>query len=153
MLLESPLVNYNQISINGVPINLGTDSCRASFQAPFNKIDVSLTPTNCSLSYYEVRVTRAEDPYDIEVGSLAYWNTNIELNKIHSFSINITPEVFKLNEGEKIATFRISLYAKSSIDGSWDVSYLFFTFDQMNFIVSDGSDFSVLTDRDAPTDQ
>jgi hypothetical protein len=72
MLLESPLVNYNSISINGNPITLNTSSCRASFEPPYNKIDVSITPTNCSLRYYEVRVTRAEDPYDIEVGSLAY---------------------------------------------------------------------------------
>lgn len=72
MLLDSPLVNYNSISINGTPITMGASSCRASFNPPFNKIDVSITPTNCSLSHYEVRVTRAEDPYDIEVGSLAY---------------------------------------------------------------------------------
>ena len=150
MLLESPLVNYNSISINGVEVNLETDSCRASFQAPFNKIDVSLTPTNCSLSYYEVRVTRAEDPYDIEVGSLAYWNTNIALNKTHSFSINIIPEVFKLNEGEKTATFRISFYAKSSIDGSWDVTYLVFTLDNSYLCFSDGSTLEVLTTREAP---
>lgn len=71
MLLESPLVTY-KISINGNSIELNTSSCRASFSPPYNKIDVSMTPTNCSLRYQEVRVTRAEDPYDIEVGSLAY---------------------------------------------------------------------------------
>ena len=49
--------------------------------------------------------------------------------------------------------YRISFYAKNAIDGSWDVSYLFFTLDQMNFTLSDGSSFAVLTDRAAPTDQ
>lgn len=150
MLLESPLVNYNSISINGNPITLNTSSCRASFEPPYNKIDVSITPTNCSLRYYEVRVTRAEDPYDIEVGSLAYWNTNIALNKTLSFSINITPEIFKLKEGEKVAEFRLSFYAKSSEDGSWDVTYLVFTLDNSYLCFSDGSTFEVLTTKDAP---
>lgn len=150
MLLESPLVNYNSISINGNQIALGTSYCRVSFEPPHNKIDVSITPTNCSLRYYEVRVTRAEDPYDIEVGSLAYWNTNIALNKTLSFSIPVTPEIFQLKEGEKVAEFRISFYAKSSEDGSWDVTYLVFTLDNYYLTLSDGSAFEVLTTKEAP---
>lgn len=71
MLLESPLINYKSISINSSPINMET-TCHASFNPPFNKIDVIMTPTNCSLNYYEVRVTRVEDAYDIGVGNLAY---------------------------------------------------------------------------------
>jgi hypothetical protein len=38
------------------------------------------------------------------------------------------------------------------VDGSWDVSYLYFTFDDMQFMLSDGSEFAVLTDIAAPTD-
>jgi hypothetical protein len=70
-MLTSPLVNYKSISINGKQISMESE-CRASYNSPFKKIDVSIIPTTCSLRYYEARVTRAEDPYDIEVGSLAY---------------------------------------------------------------------------------
>lgn len=150
MLLESPLVSYNSISVNGTSILMDSSTCRVSFEPPFNKIEVSMTPTNCSLSYFEVRVTRVDDPYDIEVGELAYWNSNIALNKTHSFSINVTKDTFKLNENEKTAVFRLSFYAKSSIDGSWDVSYLVFTLDNFYICCSDGSSLEVLTTREAP---
>jgi len=71
MLLESPLINYNSIKINGIEIELET-TCKASFSSPFNKIDFEMTPTNCSLSHFEVRVTGVDDAYDIGVGNLAY---------------------------------------------------------------------------------
>lgn len=150
MLLDSPLVNYNSISVNGKQFELNSEDCRVSYKSPFNKIDVSMTPTNCSLSHYEVRVTKAEEPYDIEVGTLAYWNAGLALNKMHSFSINVTEDTFKLGTDEKTATFRLSFYAKSSIDGSWDVSYLVFTLDNSYLCFSDGSSLEVLTTREAP---
>jgi hypothetical protein len=71
MTLNSPVVDYNSIKINEVDVLL-EQSCIASFSSPFNKINVTMTPTNCSLSYYEVRVTGVDEPYDIEVGNLAY---------------------------------------------------------------------------------
>ena len=144
MTLNSPLVTYNSIAINGQSISLEGD-CRASFSSPFNKIDITMTPTNCSLSCYEVRVTEVDEPYDIEVGNQAYWTTSIPANKSHTFSINITPEIFNKGDG----VYRISLYAKSAIDGSWDVTYLFFTLDNVQFLLSDGSAFEVLTTREA----
>lgn len=56
-MLNSPLVNYKSILINDKQISIGSE-VKASYSSPFNKINVVFTPTNCSLSYYEVRVTR-----------------------------------------------------------------------------------------------
>lgn len=148
-MLNSPLVNYKSILINDKQISIGSE-VKASYSSPFNKINVVFTPTNCSLSYYEVRVTRWEEEYDIGLGNRAYWNTNIELNKDHSFYIEITPDTFVLKEGETSATFRVSLYAKSSIDGSWDVSYFVFTLDGYQIYLQNGEALGVLTTREAP---
>lgn len=147
MLLESPLVNYNSISINGKEITFDTDTCRVSFNPPFNEIKVSMAPTNCSLSYYEVRVTEASEPYDIEVGNLAHWTTNIALNKTYSFIIPVNSTLFNKGNG----MYRISFYAKSAIDGSWDVAYLLFTVDGFYLVAEDGGELGVLTTREAPT--
>ena len=59
-MLTTPQVEYKSIKINNVDIIL-SESARASFVSPCNKIDVVINPTNCSLSYYEVRITRATD--------------------------------------------------------------------------------------------
>lgn len=148
MALVSPLVTYNSIKINNVDVLLD-GNCRASFNSPFNKINVTMTPTNCSLSYYEVRVTGIDDPYDIEVGNLAYWTASVAQNKTHSFTININETLFNKGNG----VYRISLYAKSAIDGSWDTSYLLFTVDNNQFVLADGTTFSVLTTREAPSNK
>jgi hypothetical protein len=47
-------------------------------------------------------------------------------------------------------TYRVGMYARSASDGSWDVSYLFFTVGNGQFTLSDGSGFAVLTTRDTP---
>ena len=148
MELNTPNVEYISIKIANKDILLSS-SCRASFKPPFNKIDVKIKPTTASLSYYEVRVTKIDEVADIGVGTLAYWDANISANSEHQFSIDINNTNFAYGDG----AYRISFYAKNAIDGSWDVSYLFFTLDQMNFTLSDGSSFAVLTDRAAPTDR
>ena len=71
MELTTPNVEYISVSIAGKNILLAS-SCRASFKSPFNKIDVKIQPTNTSLSYYEVRITKADEDWDIGVGKLAY---------------------------------------------------------------------------------
>jgi hypothetical protein len=147
MGLVTPIVEYNSITIDGQDILLSS-SCRASFKSPYNKIEIKMTPTASSLSYYEVRVTSAAEDYDIGVGQLAYWDSNISAAVEKKFTIDITPTIFTHGDG----TYRISLYAKSAIDGSWDVSYLFFTVDNLPFILADGKTFSVLTTREAPLD-
>lgn len=143
----TPLVDYLSIKIANTDILLSS-TCRASFKPPYNEIEVQLKPTTASLSYYEVRVTKADEVADIGVGKLAYWDANISANEIKNFSIEINNTNFSYGD----TTYRISFYAKSAVDGSWDVSYLYFTFDDMQFMLSDGSEFAVLTDIAAPTD-
>lgn len=143
----TPNVEYLSIKIADRDVLLSS-CCHASYESPYNKIDVQIQPTNASLSYYEVRVTKADEAFDIGVGTLAYWDANIAANQIKTFSIDINKDNFP--EGN--ITYRISFYAKSAIDGSWDVSYLFFSSDGLQFVLSDGRSFAVLTDRDAPTD-
>ena len=148
MELTTPNVEYSSLSIAGKEILLSS-SCRASFKPPFNRIDVTIKPKNTSLSYYEVRITKADEDWDIGVGKLAYWEANVSSNIAHQYSIDINSVNFAHGDG----AYRISFYAKSATDGSWDVSYLFFTLDQTYFTLSDGSIFSVLTDEEAPTEQ
>lgn len=146
MSLVTPLVNYESIKIHNTDILLSSE-CRASFTSPYNKISITMTPTNCSLSFYEVRVTGSEEEYDIGKGSRAYWSTNIAANVSYTFTIDIAPENFTLGDG----TYRISLYAKSALDDSWDVTYLFFTVGGEEFTLADGSSFEVLTQRAIPS--
>ncbi len=145
MSLITPLVSYDTIRINGKDISLSS-SCRASFIAPYNKINIEMAPTNCSLSYFEVRVTGLDAEYDIGVGAKAYWTTNIAANAKHTFTIDINSENFTLGDG----AYRISLYARSALDGSWDVTYLFFTVSGEQFILADGLEFGVITTKEAP---
>ena len=160
MLLETRLLQYNSIKINGIEIDVET-GCTASYNAPFNKIDVEMTPINGSLSYYEVRVTPVDDSYDIGVGALPKQNPggkdaddcswiSLPGNKSHKFSIMIEPESFVLEAGQTSRTFRISFYAKSAIDGSWDVYYLLFTLDGSQLMLENGDALYVLTTREAP---
>ena len=146
MSLVTPLVAYESIKIHNRDILLSSEA-RASFRSPYNQISIKMTPTNCSLSYYEVRVTEAESEYDIGKGTQAYWTTNIAANSSHSFIININTETFTAGDG----TYRIGLYARSALDDSWDVTYLFFTVSGEEFILADGSSFDVLTTRDVPS--
>jgi hypothetical protein len=144
MSYSTPLVNYETIKVHDTDVLLGSQ-CKASFQHPYNKINITMTPTNCSLSQFDVRVTRSEDPWDIDQGVLAYRATNLTRNMSHSFSI----EVNETNFNQGIGTYRIGLYARNALDNSWDVTYLFFALGSEQFILADGSTFEVLTTRNA----
>lgn len=143
----TPSVSYLSIKIADQDILLSS-SCRVSFQSPYNKITIQIQPTNASLSYYEVRITKADEAFDIGVGKLAYWSANIAANEIKTFEVNINEDLFSYGD----STYRISFYAKSAVDGSWDVSYLFFSSDSLQFTLADGSTFAVLTTQEAPAE-
>ena len=70
LLLQS-LITYSSITVNNKSIDL-SGSGKVSFKAPYNAINITFTPTNSSLSYYEVRITAANADYDIGVGQRAY---------------------------------------------------------------------------------
>ena len=143
----TPIVDYLSIKIANTDVLLSS-ICRASFKPPYNKIDVQIKPMTTSLSYYEVRITQADEVADIGLGTLAYWDANIRADEIKTFSIDINTTNFSHGDN----TYRISFYAKSAVDGSWDVSYLYFSVEDIQFVLSDGSEFAVLTTRDIPTD-
>lgn len=148
MALITPLISYDSIKVADVDILLSSLT-RVSFNSPYNRIDIKFTPRNGSIEYYEVRITREADTWDIGTGTLVYWDTNIAGNAQQSFSINVNSTNFSSGDG----VYRVGLYAKSASDGSWDVSYLFFTIGANGyeqFTLSDGSGFAVLTTRDAP---
>ena len=148
MNLVTPLVNYTSIQINNIDIALSS-TARVSFTPPYNRIDITFVPTNCSLSYYEVRVTEATtEEWDIDKGVQVYWDANVAANSSHSFSINVNSTNFSAGD----TTYRVGLYARSSVDNSWDITYIFFTLTDGDFTLSDGSTFNVLTDRDMKTD-
>lgn len=141
----TPVIEYKKIQVNNKDIAL-SGSAKVSFTAPYNKINIIIHPLT-EISYYEVRVTEVSEDYDIGVGECAYWTTAVPLNTDTSFIININNKIFNKGDG----TYRISLYAKSAIDGSWDVSYILFTIDGEQFVPSDADTFEVLTTKDVPT--
>ena len=160
MLLQTRLLDYKDPIINGVSIQ-ENNSCKVSYTSPFNKIDIEGTPIEGSLGRYEVRVTGIDDPYDIGVGIIpkcrynnikqaAYW-ASLPGNKAHSFSILVEPETFVLEADQTSKTFRLSFYARSAIDGSWDMTYFLFTVDGLSLGVETGDEdtfIKVLTKRD-----
>jgi len=146
-IYTTPSINYKSITINNTEILLG-GSVKCSFQAPYNKIDIVMRPIESSISYYEVRSTYGNADWDIGAGKLLYWNQTVPLDRDTMFSININQTNFDSGDG----VYRISMYAKSAIDGSWDVSYLLFEVGGTDqFIPSDADGFEVLTTVDAPT--
>ena len=147
MELNTPNIEYISIKIAGKDILLSS-ACRASFKSPFNKLDLTIKPKDTSISYYEVRITKADEVADIGVGTLASWSSNLPANTEYQFSIDINSKNFAYGDD----AYRLSFYAKSALDGSWDVSYLFFTLDQTYFTLADDSVFAVLTDRAVPVE-
>jgi len=143
---STPEINYKSIKINNVDVAL-SGTANVSFQSPYNRIDIVMRPIEHTPSYYEVRITKENEAYDIGLGNLAYMNQSVPLNADTSFSINVNSTNFNKGDG----LYRISLYAKSSVDGSWDVTYMLFGLNESEpFMPSDSDDFEVLTIRDIP---
>ena len=152
MLFETSLVRYDSIKIHNTEVTLD-GTYRVSFSPPYNKVEITFSLLESSLSYYEVRVTRETDPYGIGVGTLAQRPSgeklslsNLALNHSHTISIAVCPEVF--NQGDGV--YRVSLYAKSALDGTWDVTYLLFTISDGYLYTSDGLVIGVGTDQPIP---
>jgi len=113
MALVTPLISYDSIMIAGADITLG-ETVTASFNPPYNRIDVKFTPTNGEIEYYEARITPESAVWDIGCGQLAYWDTNVAGNRQHSFSIAVNSTNFSHGDG----VYRVSFHARSAIDGS-----------------------------------
>lgn len=147
MLFETSLVKYESIKLNNTEITLD-GNYRVSFNPPYNKVDITFTLLETSLSYYEARVTADADSHGIGIGNLAFTpETNLALNRTHTVSINVTPEVFNKGPG----VYRVSLYAKSALDGTWDVTYLLLTIDDFCLQLSDGAILGVGTAEAIPS--
>ena len=160
MILESSLVKFNSIKVNGKEID---QVGRVSYNYPFNEIKFEMAVKNTSLNYFEVRVTNWEDEYDIEVGELVYYSPGFPASSTQTFTIKIDPDkypIFRITGPEsKIKTFRVGLYARSAVDNSWDVAYFVFTTNNEQLFIteldSNGNTktipLCVLTKRDIPT--
>lgn len=147
---KAPNLDYKSITLTYVSdtthtIDVGlSGTCRATI-GTHNYFTISFIP-NVSLTYYEVRITKASDDYDIGVGTRAYSAENLPANKAHTFNIALNADNFSAGA----TSYRISLYAKNQRDYSWDVSYLFFTTDGLQFIVQTDEAFESLTAVDKP---
>ena len=146
--MNIPNVTYSSIKLiytsdveHTVDMSLSS-TYRASF-AGNARIEITYK-SNISLSKFLVRVTPDElytiDEYDIDKGKLAYWDSNVTGNKEHTFQFPINPDYFV----KGAATYRISLYAQSSIDYSWDVTYLFITSNNLLFVPKNSDALEVL---------
>lgn len=164
MLSNHPLMAEDsiKISLNGVEVS-AENGCVASYNPPFNKIDIKLTLTDDALSYFEVRVTDINEDYDIGVGNLplktlqngntpateAFW-LDLRANQTHTLFFYITPEGFPMAATESSKSFRVSFYAKNELDGSWNVSYLVFTIDGYQLVLQNGETLNVVSSRERP---
>jgi hypothetical protein len=137
-----PDVSYN-ISVANLKFNT-TEAvtvgslCKVSYN---HKITIKVTPNNCGLGQFDIRVTGSDDPWDIDQGKLLNRATNLSKNSSYNCEFFINQENFPT-----AGDYRIGLYARNALDDSWDVTYLFFTLSEQ-FILADGSSFEVLTTR------
>lgn len=118
---------------------------RCSYISGNNTIKVRFQ-SDISLNYYEVRVTKVTEEYDIGLGTCPYRNTDgFAANTEHTFIIPVTPEYFP-----EMGTYRVSLYAREALENTWDVTYLFITADLKIFQPvgqEEGEGMEVLTKR------
>jgi hypothetical protein len=147
MSYTTPDVSYS-IKVANLKFNTVGDiavgaACRVSYNC---KIIITLIPNNCGLDQFDVRATTSDASWDIDQGNLLSRSTNLSQSVAHSCEFYITKENFP-SAGE----YRIGLYARNALDGSWDVTYLFITLDGCSFQLSDGSMFGTLTDRNIPS--
>ena len=114
-MVTAPIMEYD-ISINGNSIIVNNaDPIRASFNPPYNVISGTYKSTNISLSRFEIRITAADADFDVDLGTRPYYvASNISANSVHEFSFEINEENFNLGN----VTYRISLYARSALDGT-----------------------------------
>ena len=114
-MVTAPIMEY-ELSINGQNIIVNnTEPIRASFNPPYNRISGTYKSTNISLSRFEIRITAADDDFDIDLGTRPYYvAANISANSVHEFSFEINEENFNLGN----INYRISLYARSALDGT-----------------------------------
>lgn len=147
---ETSLVRYTSVRLGANEIDFG-GSYRASFSPPYNQLTITFeTYPNHSLSYYEVRVTQESEGYDIGNGKLVYSASPVAASRAHTFSISISNETFSKGDG----TYWVSFYAKSAIDGTWDVTHLLFSVTEAGSYyiqLSDGSLLGVGTDQEIPS--
>lgn len=108
------------------------DTIRASYKAGHNTVEVRYI-SDISLNFYEARVTKEGEDFDVGVGGLAYqYAGSLAANTEHSFVIEINDKLFPED-----GVYRISLYARESLENTWDVTYLFITSENYIFIPSD----------------
>lgn len=114
-MVTAPIMEYS-ISINNQSITVNSENpIRASFNPPYNIISGTYKSTNISLSRFEIRITAADADFDIDLGTRPYYAAaNISANSTHEFSFEINKENFNLGD----ITYRISLYARSALDGT-----------------------------------
>ena len=151
MSLVTPVLTYKSIKLNNVDITLSSQpsDVLVSYQPPFNRIDVVFR-AGTSLSYYEVRTTEFSAEYGVGIGICAYHDANIAANADYSYSIYINSDYFPRIIGDGNKQFRVSLYAKNSVDGSWDATYLLFDRNGLRVVPTNADGIETLTIEPQP---
>lgn len=146
--MNTPNVTYSSIKLiyTSDKEHIVDMSLSSTYKASFaGNAKIKITyKSNVSLSRFLVRITPDElytiDEYDIDKGKLAYWDSNVSGNTEHTFQFSINSSCFV----KGAATYRISLYAQSSLDYSWDVTYLFITSNNLLFVPKNSDALEVL---------
>ena len=133
---------YNEKTLTGYQIKEAelSGTIRVSFNTNFNTIKYSITPDETILKYI-VRVTKEPEDYDVELGNILYYGTNISPNK--ATEIALTVDSSTLDKGDGI--YRISMYAWNG--SVWDCTYLFVCSDGLFFVPADSDGLEVYSDK------
>lgn len=132
-IVQSPSIIYSNIKLNNQNISLG-GNIKASFSAPYNRIDITFKSTNVSLNKFKVAVTSAADTnYGVDIGQQIILATNIAYNTNTTVQLPINSTLF--NKGN--IQYRILLCAQSAVDDSWDLTEMFMCLGGSTFATAD----------------
>jgi len=141
-----PQVDYKALTVNGVNY-LTSNAVKVSFVPPYNTVSITFRP-NVLLNRYIVNATYGDAAYDIDVGKRLVAAPGGSITSIPSTQdTTVSFEVNSTNFDQGDGLYRISLYAQSAVDYSWDVSYILLTVSNDTFVPSDGGTFEVLTTK------
>lgn len=118
---------------------------KVSYNSNANAVRITFTvKAGQSLSVYQVRVTKDNEAYDVNLGARAAYLTNLAGGSTHTVNIAVNNTNFSKGPG----VYRISLYAQRSLDYAWDVTYLFCVIDANSKFIPRSSDgLEVVSDK------
>ena len=127
--------------LNGIAVNLQGNTPqeigKISYVSGYDQLLIRYT-SDMSLQYIEARITADGTDYGIGIGTLVdYSSGSISANTQHTLTLNSSSTIFTSGDG----VYRLSIYAKNSIDGTWNQTHFFITASDEVFMAGGVSDY------------